>query len=191
MQPHPVPDRSGGNAFLDDPELEALLGIYMAPELLAHLRPHLCQLGEQAAGPLDELAQSATGGGSADGIGTCVGVAASVRGGADGCSGGVIAETGPRKARGALAVPRAPIIAITSSTDMPSSTSSDSPSSRRCSRYRRRRSLASTPHHNTEQIALTSEVTHGFRRMQRAGIAERRPPAVRHRARPLRHGAAP
>ena len=58
-KPHPVPDRAGGNAFLDDPELEALLGIYMAPELLAHLRPHLCQLGEQVAGPLDELAHLA------------------------------------------------------------------------------------------------------------------------------------
>ena len=57
--PHPVPDRAGGNAFLDDPELESLLGIYMAPELLAHLRPHLCQLGEQVAGPLDELAHLA------------------------------------------------------------------------------------------------------------------------------------
>ena len=59
LQPHPVPDRAGGNAFLDDPELESLLGIYMLPELLAHLRPHLCQLGEQVAGPLDELAHLA------------------------------------------------------------------------------------------------------------------------------------
>ena len=56
---HPIPDRAGGNAFLDDPEFASLLGVYMAPDLLAHLHPHLCRLGELVAGDLDELAHLA------------------------------------------------------------------------------------------------------------------------------------
>ncbi|MEO6625595.1 MAG: acyl-CoA dehydrogenase family protein [Burkholderiaceae bacterium] len=57
--PHPIPDRAGGNAYLDDPELQSLLGVYMAADLLAHLRPHLCRLGELVAGDLDVLAHLA------------------------------------------------------------------------------------------------------------------------------------
>lgn len=53
---HPVPDRHGGNLYTSDPQLEALLGVYLAPELLAHLRPRLTELGALAGGRLDELA---------------------------------------------------------------------------------------------------------------------------------------
>lgn len=51
-----VPDRHGVNIYLADPTLESLLGAYLSPQLLAHLRPLLTELGAQAGGLLDELA---------------------------------------------------------------------------------------------------------------------------------------
>lgn len=54
-----VPDRHGSNLFTDDAGLLALLGVYLAPPLLAHLLPHLTRLGNLAGGALDELAQTA------------------------------------------------------------------------------------------------------------------------------------
>lgn len=56
---HPVPDRAGVNAYLEDPEFATLLPLYLSPELVAHLQPHLLRLGELAGGPLDELARTA------------------------------------------------------------------------------------------------------------------------------------
>ena len=56
---HPVPDRAGVNAYLDDPEFATLLPLYLGPELAAHLQPHLLRLGELAGGPLDDLARTA------------------------------------------------------------------------------------------------------------------------------------
>lgn len=56
---HPVPDRAGANAYTDDPEFARLLTLYLPPELLAHLQPHLHRLGELAGGELDRLAHSA------------------------------------------------------------------------------------------------------------------------------------
>ena len=56
---HPVPDQHGVNLFDTDAALQALLGVYLAPELLAHLRPHLSRLGALAGGPLDDLASMA------------------------------------------------------------------------------------------------------------------------------------
>ena len=56
---HPVPDRAGANAWLEDPEFAPLLALYLAPDLLQHLQPHLLRLGELAGGPLDELARTA------------------------------------------------------------------------------------------------------------------------------------
>jgi acyl-CoA dehydrogenase len=54
-----VPDRAGANAYLDDPELQSLLPLYLPPELHQHLQPHLLRLGELAGGRLDELAHTA------------------------------------------------------------------------------------------------------------------------------------
>lgn len=56
---HPVPDRAGANAYIDDPEFARLLPLYLPPELVAHLQPHLHRLGELAGGELDRLAHSA------------------------------------------------------------------------------------------------------------------------------------
>ena len=56
---HPVPDRAGANAYTDDPEFAQLLPVYLSPELVAHLQPHLHRLGELAGGELDALAHSA------------------------------------------------------------------------------------------------------------------------------------
>lgn len=53
---HPVPDQAGVNLYSTDPMLETLLGVYLPPELLAHLKPHLQRLGALAGGMLDELA---------------------------------------------------------------------------------------------------------------------------------------
>jgi alkylation response protein AidB-like acyl-CoA dehydrogenase len=56
---HPIPDRHGQNLFSTDAELHALLALYLPPDLLAHLRPHLERLGGLAGGLLDELAGTA------------------------------------------------------------------------------------------------------------------------------------
>lgn len=56
---HPVPDRAGANAYTDDPEFASLLPLYLPPELVTHLQPHLHRLGELAGGELDRLAHSA------------------------------------------------------------------------------------------------------------------------------------
>ncbi|MEO8136951.1 MAG: acyl-CoA dehydrogenase family protein [Betaproteobacteria bacterium] len=56
---HPVPDRHGANLFTTDPDFERLLALYLAPPVLAHLRPHLQHLGGLAGGVLDTLAQTA------------------------------------------------------------------------------------------------------------------------------------
>ena len=55
-QPHPVPDQHGVNLYRSDPELDALLALYLPADLLAHLRPHLDRLGALAGGALDALA---------------------------------------------------------------------------------------------------------------------------------------
>lgn len=57
--PHPIPDRAGSNAYLDDPEFEPLLRLYLKADLFEHLQPHLRQLGELAGGELDTLAYEA------------------------------------------------------------------------------------------------------------------------------------
>jgi acyl-CoA dehydrogenase len=59
LLPHPIPDRAGVNAWLEDEEGQSLLPLYLTPELLAHLQPHLRRLGELAGGPLDQLAYEA------------------------------------------------------------------------------------------------------------------------------------
>ena len=51
-----APDTRGANFFEDDATLKALLSLYLAPDLLAHLRPHLGELGRMAANELDEAA---------------------------------------------------------------------------------------------------------------------------------------
>jgi len=56
---HPVPDRAGVNAYLDDPEFAQLLALYLPADLLAHLQPHLHRLGELAGSELDQLAHTA------------------------------------------------------------------------------------------------------------------------------------
>ena len=56
---HPVPDRVGANAYTDDPEFASLLPLYLPPELVTHLQPHLHRLGVLAGGELDRLAHSA------------------------------------------------------------------------------------------------------------------------------------
>jgi len=56
---HPVPDRAGANAYTDDTEFAQLLPLYLSPELVAHLQPHLNRLGELAGGELDQLAHTA------------------------------------------------------------------------------------------------------------------------------------
>ncbi|MPY93331.1 MAG: DNA alkylation response protein [Acidimicrobiia bacterium] len=56
---HPVPDQHGANLFETDPGLQALLAVYLSPDLLAHLRPVLARLGGLAGGVLDDLAHTA------------------------------------------------------------------------------------------------------------------------------------
>ncbi|HWS75935.1 MAG TPA: acyl-CoA dehydrogenase family protein, partial [Quisquiliibacterium sp.] len=51
-----VPDNFGANLFRADPGFDALLPMYLPPDLLAHLRPHLDRLGAMVGGRYDELA---------------------------------------------------------------------------------------------------------------------------------------
>ncbi len=51
-----APDTRGGNFFECDPDLQALLELYLDEDTYRHLRPHLSRLGELAAGELDECA---------------------------------------------------------------------------------------------------------------------------------------
>lgn len=53
-----APDATGGNFWRDDPALAELLGLRMAPDLLAHLAAHLARLGALAGGELDALARA-------------------------------------------------------------------------------------------------------------------------------------
>jgi len=55
----PVPDQHGANLYTTDPDLRALLSVYVAPELLSHLTPQLTRLGALAGGTLDTLALTA------------------------------------------------------------------------------------------------------------------------------------
>ena len=57
--PQAVPDQHGVNLYTSDPELAALLTLYLPRELYQHLQPHLEQLGALAGGPLDTLALTA------------------------------------------------------------------------------------------------------------------------------------
>ncbi len=54
-----APDTRGWNFYTADPDLRDLLSIYLAPELFAHLEPHLSTLGELAANALDQAAHLA------------------------------------------------------------------------------------------------------------------------------------
>ncbi|MEF7616889.1 acyl-CoA dehydrogenase family protein [Aquincola sp. MAHUQ-54] len=56
---HPVPDQHGANLFTTDPQLAALLPVYLPPELVTHLTPRFEQLGALAGGRLDDLAGTA------------------------------------------------------------------------------------------------------------------------------------
>ena len=51
-----LPDSRGLNLFGADPDFDALLKLYLAPDLHTHLRPHLARLGALAGGELDQLA---------------------------------------------------------------------------------------------------------------------------------------
>ena len=53
---HPVPDRQGGSLLAADPELRALLPLYLPADLFNHLLPHLERMGALAGGVLDDLA---------------------------------------------------------------------------------------------------------------------------------------
>ena len=54
-----IPDSYGLNLLEADPELLPLASLFLQPELLAHLTPHLHRLGGLAGGSLDELAGEA------------------------------------------------------------------------------------------------------------------------------------
>jgi acyl-CoA dehydrogenase len=54
-----APDTSDWNFFTADHALQDLLALYLAPDLLEHLAPHLTELGRRAAGDLDEAAHLA------------------------------------------------------------------------------------------------------------------------------------
>lgn len=56
---HPVPDRHGGSLFAADPDLRALLPLYLPADLFTHLLPHLERMGALAGSVLDELANVA------------------------------------------------------------------------------------------------------------------------------------
>lgn len=53
-----APDTRGKNYWDLDPSLRALLPLYMDPALLAHLTPHMAELGELAGGRLGALADT-------------------------------------------------------------------------------------------------------------------------------------
>jgi alkylation response protein AidB-like acyl-CoA dehydrogenase len=57
--PAAVPDSRGINLWQADPTLGRLLGLYLPPELGAHLAPHLDRLGALAGGALEALALTA------------------------------------------------------------------------------------------------------------------------------------
>jgi acyl-CoA dehydrogenase len=54
-----APDTSDWNFFTADHALQDLLALYLVPDLLEHLAPHLTELGRRAAGDLDEAAHLA------------------------------------------------------------------------------------------------------------------------------------
>ncbi len=54
-----APDTRGWNFFDADKGLQDLLALYVAPDLLAHLRPHLSKLGSMVANELDIAAHLA------------------------------------------------------------------------------------------------------------------------------------
>ena len=54
-----IPDSRGMNLFDADPSFDAMLKVYMQPELYAHLRPVLSRLGARAGDELDRLASVA------------------------------------------------------------------------------------------------------------------------------------
>lgn len=56
---HPVPDQHGVNLFTSDPDLRALLPLYLPADLFRLLLPHLEELGALAGGVLDALACTA------------------------------------------------------------------------------------------------------------------------------------
>jgi acyl-CoA dehydrogenase len=56
---HPVPDQHGTNLYTTDPELGAVLSLYLPGDLRAHLEPQLVELGALAGGVLDTLAHTA------------------------------------------------------------------------------------------------------------------------------------
>lgn len=56
---HPVPDRRGASLYDSDDQLQAILPLYLAADLLAVLRPRLERLGALAGASLDELAATA------------------------------------------------------------------------------------------------------------------------------------
>jgi len=53
---HPIPDRRGENFYTTDPELQALLPLYLPGDLLRHMAPHFARMGELAGGKVDDLA---------------------------------------------------------------------------------------------------------------------------------------
>merc|ERR1711965_245649 len=53
-----APDTRGENYWDLDPSLRSLLPLYMDPALLAHLTPHMAELGELAGGRLGALADT-------------------------------------------------------------------------------------------------------------------------------------
>lgn len=54
-----APDTTGWNFYAEDGSLQDLLRIYLAPDLLSHLEPHLEELGGMAANQLDGWARLA------------------------------------------------------------------------------------------------------------------------------------
>lgn len=54
-----LPDSRGLNLYAADPGYEALLALYLPPDLHAHLQPHLDRLGALAGSELDALAHTA------------------------------------------------------------------------------------------------------------------------------------
>src|SRR5690242_18448426 len=54
-----APTCRGRNFYDIDRSLRGLLPLYMQPQLLAHLGPHLASLGELAGGRLSELSETA------------------------------------------------------------------------------------------------------------------------------------
>jgi alkylation response protein AidB-like acyl-CoA dehydrogenase len=54
-----APDTSDWNFYEADHALQDLLGLYLAPDLLEHLKPHLAEMGRRVAGDLDQAAHLA------------------------------------------------------------------------------------------------------------------------------------